>query len=118
MFEIMTADKARANTKEMIALLQEKENAEYERAFNQVFDDHAQCIQDSIHAHTLARYFSCEYEFMDKYAVEKRTILGTDIADAMKDYLLSLGYTITMCTPNDEQKECDIVCVMEISWRE
>ena len=38
MFEIMTADKARANTKEMIALLQEKENAEYERAFNQVFE--------------------------------------------------------------------------------
>ena len=118
MFEIMNADKARANTKVMIALLQEKENAEYERAFNQVFDDNAQCIQDSIYAHTLARYFSCEYEFMDKYAVEKRTILGTDIADAMRDYLLSLGYTITMCTPNDEQKECDIVCVMEISWRE
>ena len=118
MFEIMTADKARAKTKEMIALIQEQENAEYERAFNQVFEYNAQCIQDSIYAHTLAQYFSCEYEFMDKYAADKRTILGIDIADAMKDYLLSLGYTITMSTPDEEQKECDIVCVMEINWRE
>ena len=118
MFEIMTADKARANTKEMIALLQEKENAEYERAFNQVFEYNAQYIQDSIYAHTLAQYFSCEYEFMDQYAADKRTILGTDIADAMKDYLLSLGYTVTMCTPDEEQKEYGIACVMEINWRE
>lgn len=118
MFEIMTADKARANTKEMIALLQEKENAEYEHAFNQVFEYNAQCIQYSIYAHTLAQHFSCEYEFMDQYAAEKRTILGTDIADAMKDYFLSLGYTVTMRTPDEEQKECGIACVMEINWRE
>lgn len=118
MFEIMTAAQARTNTKEMIAILQEQENAEYERAFNQVFDYNAQCIQDLIHAHTLARDFSCEYEFMDKYAAKKRTILGTDIADAMKEYLLSLGYTITMSTPDDEQEEYDIICVMEINWRE
>ena len=118
MFEIMTADKARAKTKEMIALIQEQENAEYERAFNQVFEYNAQYIQDSIYAHTLAQYFSCEYEFMDQYAADKRTILGTDIADAMKDYLLSLGYTVTMCTPDEEQKECGIACVMEINWRE
>ena len=118
MFEIMSAAQARDKTKEMIALLQEQENAEYERAFNQVFEYNAQCIQDSIYAHTLAQYFSCEYEFMDKYAADKRTILGTDIADAMKDYLLSLGYTVTKCTPDEEQKEYGIACVMEINWRE
>ena len=118
MFEIMSAAQARAKTKEMIALIQEQEDAEYGRAFNQVFEYNAQCIQDSIYAHTLAQYFSCEYEFMDKYAAEKRTILGTDIADAMKDYLLSLGYTVTMCDPDDEQKKYNVVRVMEISWRE
>lgn len=118
MFEIMTAAQARANTKEMIALLQEQENAEYKRAFNQVFEYNAQCIQDSIHAHTLAQYFTCEYEFMDKYTTDKRAILGTDIADAMKDYLLSLGYAVTIRPPDDEQKEYNIICVMEINWRE
>ena len=119
MFEIMSADQARAKTKEMIAFIQEQENAEYERAFNQVFEYNAQCIQDSIYSHTLAQCFSCEYEFMDMYSNDsKKIILGTDIADAMKDCLLSLGYTVTMCTPDEGQKECDIVCVMEINWRE
>lgn len=118
MFEIMNAAQARANTKEMIALLQEQENAEYERAFNQVFDYNAQNIHDLIHAYTLTGNFSCEYEFMDKYGADKRTILGTDVADSMKDYLLALGYTITMSNPDEEQEQYDIVCVMEINWRE
>ena len=93
MFEIMSAAQARAKTKEVIALIQEQENAEYERAFNQVFEYNAQCIQDSIHSHTLAQDFSCEYEsdeftFRISASYEKsRTNRYTIYKDESKEYI-------------------------------